>query len=109
MLRLEVGTDTLGDVDPKAASRSDIRDIQSDLAGQSLTASESSLSEYSLSANGTPLDPNYGVSTTAVNSTSPVAVPQVAGSTPYYDSTPDLSGVKRTVQWKAKSSGKVIR
>lgn len=109
MLRLEVGTDVIGDTDPNAKNRSDTRDIQSDLSGQSITPSNSSLSQYALSANATTIEPSYGTVPTAVTSKTAVTIPTVSGITPHTDVPPNLSGVKRTVKWTAKSSGKVIR
>jgi len=109
MLELEVGTDVIGDVNPAASTNSDLRDIQSDLAGQSLTSSDAKLTEYSLSVNASSLQPSYGVaSKTAVNRTTAVSIPKINGATSYKDAPPNISGVKKTVQWTAKSNGKVL-
>ena len=121
MLEIEVGTDVIGDTDPTAKLRSDTRDIQSDLSGQSLSSSDSSLSDYSLSHNGTSVDPDYGVTDlTANNSPSAVGVPSdnaitmSPGSSPvaataYKAKAPNLKGVKRTVQWASKNNTKVVK
>ena len=110
MVRVEVGTDVIGDVDPTAKFRSDTRDVQSDLANQSLTSSGASLSQYSLSVNAQSLEPTYGVTqTTSANADSIVGVPAVEGTTPYLDSPPNLNSIKKTIQWVAKSSGRVIK
>jgi hypothetical protein len=110
MVRLEVGTDVIGDVDPKAKYRSNTRDVQSDLSNQSLTPSESRLNEYSLSVNSQSISPAYGgTSTTSANASSSVTVPPVPGTTPYSYSSPNLQSVKKTVTWSAKSSGRVIK
>jgi hypothetical protein len=110
MLRLEVGTDVIGDIDPNAANRSNLRDVQSDLAGQSLTSSGAQLTQYSLSPNASPIEPLTSASDpTAVVNPSPVAVPTIAGITPNKDHAPNLKNVKRTVQWTAKSNGKVLK
>ena len=110
MVRIEVGTDVIGDVDPQAKYRSNTRDVQSDLSNQSLTASEPRLSEYSLSVNSQSISAEYGaVAPTAANTTSVVGVPAVPGITPYSDSPPNLKNLKKTVQWVAKSSGKVVK
>jgi len=110
MMLLEVGTDVIGDIDKDARNRSDTRDIQNDFAGQSLEASDSGLTEYALSPNSSTLESTYGItSSTAVKKTSAVAVPVVAGSTPFKKTPPNTANLKQTVQWSAKSSGKVLR
>ena len=110
MVRIEVGTDVVGDVDPKAKYRANTRDVQSDLSNQSLTSSDARLSEYSLSVNAQSVAPSYGtIQTTSHNTESAVGVPNVPGTTPYSDSPPNLNNIKKTVQWVAKSSGKVIK
>ena len=121
MVELEVGTDALGDTDPQAKLRADTRDIQSDLSGQSLSPSDSSLSDYSLSPNGTSVDPDYGITDlTANNRISPVGVPAAntitmtatsspVAATAYKDQAPNLKGVKRTVQWASKNNTKVVK
>jgi hypothetical protein len=121
MVELEVGTDVLGDTDPQAKLRADTRDIQSDLAEQSLSSSDSSLSDYSLSPNQNSIVPDYGTTDlTANNAVSAVGVPSgnsitmtptssPTAATPYRDGTPNLKGVKRTVQWASKASTKVVK
>lgn len=108
MLSLEVGTDSIGDSDPEAVSRKDIRDIQSELAGQPISISETYLSKYSTSPNASQLVPTKINQLTAVVAESPVAVPQVLGTSIYADYTPNLENVKNHVTWKAKKSGRVI-
>lgn len=108
MLSLEVGTDVLGDSDPKAKKRSDIRDVQSELAGQPLTVSETVLSKYTVSPNSSSLTPTSFVVPTAATSDSPVAIPTVPGVSAYASTTPNLSNIKNTVKWIAKRSGRVI-
>jgi len=110
LMTLEVGTDVIGDTDPNAKGRSDTRDVQSDLAGQSLTVSSSKLTEYNLSPNASTLSPKYGATAkTAVQNLSKVSVPKVAGATAFKDFAPNLSGIKKTVQWSATTSGKVLK
>ena len=100
MIEAEVGTDLLGVMDPKAATRSSTRNVQGELAGQSLSAANSKLLTYSTSVNSSSLNPNYGTTpATAITKRSHTAVPSVLGSTPHKDASPDLSKVKRTVQW----------
>ena len=110
ILELEVGTDVIGDTSTTAAVNSDLRDLQGDLSGQSLTSSGSKLTQYSISVNASSINPSYGnVTPTALTHSSHVGVPTVAGSTPFKDRAPNTSIVKKTVQWVAKSSGKVVR
>jgi len=110
LMTLEVGTDVIGDTDPNAKGRSDTRDVQSDFAGQSLTVPSSKLTEYNLSPNASTLNPKYGVTAkTAVQNLSKVSVPKVTGATAFKDLAPNLSGIKKTVQWSATTSGKVLK
>lgn len=109
-MRVEVGTDVIGETDPNAYKNADTRNIQEDLSGQSLTASESKLDEYSSSVNDSTLEPSYGVTPpTALTKASPLAIPSIPGTTPYRNSPPNTGVVKKTVQWVAKSNGKVVR
>jgi hypothetical protein len=106
-MKVEVGTDVIGDTNPNAAKNSQVRDIQSDLSGQSLTSSGAQLSQYSLSPNANSLDPVTSASeATAIVSSSSVAVPAVSGTSK--GTAPNLKNVKRTVQWVSKSNGKVL-
>jgi hypothetical protein len=110
MTDLVVGTDVIGDVNPNAKNTADNRDVQSELAGQSLNASDSALSEYMTSPNSSQLNPSHGVTNpTAVTSSSVVGVPNVTGATPFKAKAPNTGAVKRTVQWAAKSNGKVLK
>jgi len=110
LMSVEVGTDVIGDVDPDAINRSDTRDVQNDFAGQSLTVPPAKLTEYSLSPNASTLSPKYGVtSKTAIQNLSKVTVPKVTGTTAFKASSPNLDGIKNTVQWSATTSGKVLR
>jgi hypothetical protein len=110
LMKIEVGTDVIGETDPQAKTRADTRDVQSDFANQSLTVAPAKLSEYTLSPNASTVNPRYGVtSTTAVQNTSKVAVPQIAGATPFKDKAPNIDGIKKTVQWMATSSGRVLK
>jgi hypothetical protein len=110
LVELEVGTDIIGDTSLTASNKSDTRDVQSDLAGQSLVASEAKLTSYSLSVNGSSLSPNNGIVTPTGLSTAPgITGLVIDGVTPYKTSAPNLSGVKRTVQWTSTKTGKVIK
>jgi hypothetical protein len=110
LMTIEVGTDFIGDVDSKAKSRSDTRDVQNDFAGQSLTVPPAKLTEYNLSPNISTLNPKYGVTPkTAIQNLSKVTVPKVTGATPFKDLPPNLDNIKNTVQWSTSSSGKVLK
>jgi len=110
LMKLEVGTDVIGNVDPKAKTRSDTRDVQSDFANQSLTISPSKLSEYKLSPNASTVSPKYGViPKTAVQNLSKVVVPKVPGATAFKDLAPNIDGLRIPIQWIATSSGKVLK
>jgi len=110
LINIEVGTDVIGETDSKAKTRADTRDVQSDFANQSLTVAPAKLNEYALSPNSSTVNPKYGVtSKTAVQNTSKVAVPKIAGATPFKDQAPNISGIKKTVQWTATSSGRVLK
>lgn len=110
LMNIEVGTDIVGNADSKAKERSDLRDVQSDFAGQSLTTPASKLVEYNLSPNASTVDPKYGVTPiTAVQNLSKVTVPKITGATAFKDLSPNLGGIKKTVQWSSTSSGKVLK
>jgi hypothetical protein len=109
ILELEVGTDTIGEIDDDAEYRSNNRNILADLSGQSLTPSDTGLTTYSEPINANSLQPTqYGPIATSAVASSPIAVPTVEGATPYADSPPNLGNIKNPVQWTAKSSGKVV-
>jgi hypothetical protein len=36
-------------------------------------------------------------------------VPKIAGATPFKDQAPNIAGIKKTVQWVATSSGRVLK
>jgi len=108
-VELEVGTDIVGLTDPAAASRAGTRDLQSDLAGQSLVASDSTLTSYTLSPNANSLVLATGTtSPTSITSIGAVSIPNVPNITTYIDAPPDLTGVKKTIQWTSTKSSKVI-
>lgn len=110
LMNIEVGTDVIGETDSKAKTRADTRDVQSDFANQSLTVAPAKLSEYNLSPNASTVSPKYGVtSKTAVQNTSKITVPKIAGATAFRDQAPNISGVKKTVQWVATKSGRVLK
>lgn len=109
LLELEVGTDYIGDTNPEAYKTSSNRDVQSDLAGQSLTPSDVVLTTYSVSPNMSPVDLNTGlINTTAVNELSNIAIPNIPGTTPFADTPPNTDFLKSTVQWSSVGNGRVI-
>lgn len=110
LMNIEVGTDVIGETDPQAKTRADTRDVQSDFANQSLSVAPAKLNEYNLSPNASTVSPKYGItSKTAVQNISKVAVPKIEGATAFRDQAPNISGVKKTVQWVATSSGRVLK
>jgi len=109
VLELEVGTDFIGDTNPEAYKTASNRDVQADLSGQSLTASDVVLSSYSVSPNESPINADTGtVTSTANNQTSNIAIPYIPGTTPFADTPPNTDFLKSTVQWTSVNSGKVI-
>jgi hypothetical protein len=109
MIELEVGTDIIGDVDDAAVTRSNTRNVQNDLANQSLTASDCSLIVSKIDVNATPLIDTTASVSTAVTSSSPIAVPSIPGTDMYAATHPNTSNQKNKIQWVSKrSGGKVI-
>lgn len=109
MQELVVGTDTLGDTNLDAAKNSSYRDVQSELAGQSLENADTALTEYVLSPNSSSLTPSDGtVNLTQVNVASPVSVPAIPNMSPFADTPPDISQVTNVIKWTATDGGRVI-
>ena len=110
MQELVVGTDTLGDVNPNAANTSSYRDVQSELSGQSLSGSDTVLTEYSLSPNSSLLNTSYGeAKLTGIAANSTVGVPAISGVSPFSDSPPDISQITNVIKWTATDAGRVIK
>ena len=112
MLKLEVGTDIVGEVNPNAKYTSGARDVQGDLSGQSLAVADVSIVEYNDSPNSSSLEPDNGITQPTANTfVSPSAVPSAESlkATPYKDKAPNLANVKKKVQWVAKSSSRVVK
>lgn len=83
-MELEIGTDKIGEVNPNAATATVYRDVQAELAGQSLDPSGSTLVSIPASVNSTPLIPDYGVtSTTPAVTPAFDAVPASVSTDPY--------------------------
>jgi hypothetical protein len=109
MLELEVGTDFIGDTNPDAYKSAANRDVQADLAGQSLTPADVVLTTYSVSPNASPNDFETGeVKTTAIGQPSNVAIPEVPGTTPFASAPPNTDFLKSNVQWTSIGNGKVV-
>lgn len=110
ILELEVGADFLGDTNPNAATTAANRDIQSDLAGQSLVAEVPSLSQYTVSPNSSSLTADTTtVPQTSANQVSNIAIPSIDNITPYLDAAPNTDFLKNKVQWVSTTNGKVVQ
>lgn len=106
---LVVGTDKLGDVNPNAKNNSSYRDVQSELAGQSIDLANTVLTEYSLSPNASSLYESYGdTNPTQVNTVSPTAVPNLSDTDDFSTGAPDLSQITNVIKWTATDAGRVI-
>jgi hypothetical protein len=109
MLELVVGTDIIGDTSTTAYLNANTRDVQAELAGQSLTAAPSQLIDRNPAINASSLFPNYGTTPpTPQVSPNASAVPNLTGDQ-FLNGGPDLSAIKRTIQWTASGSGTVIQ
>jgi hypothetical protein len=103
MMRLEVGTDVLGQTDENAYKAKDTRDVAGELSNQNLSPVPTVLQDYSFSVNNSPLEENNGVVNPS-NTTSPkkTAVPENIVPEDIYSVTPpDFSIIKRPVSWGA--------
>jgi hypothetical protein len=110
ILEIEVGTDFLGDTNKDAATTAANRDIQSDLAGQSLVAAVPALSQYIVSPNSSSLTADTSsVSQTSTNEVSNIAIPSIEDITPYLDIAPNTDFLKNKVQWTSTTAGKVVQ
>lgn len=109
MQELVVGTDALGDTNPNAKNNSSYRDVQSELAGQSIDLANTVLTEYSLSPNSSSLYETFGeTKATQVNTLSPAGVPDVLDTEEFSNGAPDLSQVTNVIKWTATDAGRVI-
>lgn len=101
-MELEVGTDKVGDVNTNASTATVYRDVQAELAGQSLDPSSSTLINIPSSVNSNPLVPNYGTtSPTTVVTSAYDAVPLTISTDPYSYSYPTPIKTQDTVKWVA--------
>lgn len=101
-MELEVGTDTLGDVDKNAYKNAETRDVEGELSGQAITSGESVLLDVSTSVNASQLSPSYTASTPTVAVTPPAnAVPSSLTTNPYDYAYPVPKIEASTVKWVA--------
>ena len=109
LIELEVGTDLLGDTDPNAANNADVRDLQAEIAGQALIESDTVIVDTMLSPNSSSLSQSTGtVPSTAITSSSAIAVPNITGATPYIVSSPNVAAVKPVTRYAAKKPGTLL-
>lgn len=104
LMEVEVGTDVLGDVNPNAWKAVPQRDITGELAGQSLRATTSTLTDYSFSVNNSDLTPDFGVTipSSSVSKKQISVSENIVPTDPYSVTPPDFRTVKRTVTWRAE-------
>lgn len=107
ILEVELGTDVLGDTNPDAAKAADTRDVNSEIAGQKIEPSASTLVDYAFSVNNKDI---YTPSITSVNiKPTDTALAVDAGSVDLYQNdVPDFSSVKRTTAWVATKKNIVL-
>lgn len=109
MLEVHVGTDILGDQNPNASNSGSTRDVQAEIAGQSLIENDTIVVNVSVSPNSSSFNPSTGVvPTTAATRTSATEVPTISGSTPYLGTSPNISNVKPVARFKSKKNGTLI-
>jgi hypothetical protein len=108
MLEIVVGTDTIGDTSSTAYLNANTRDVQAELAGQSLVAPASQLIDQVPSINASSLSSNTNtiVSTPQVSPSNPL-IPNLT-NIPFPNGAPNINSIKRTVQWTATKTGTVI-
>ena len=108
MMELEVGTDVIGDSSPTAGKMPAMRDVQAEIANQSLLSPGSVLLDHSPNVNRSSLTPSYGVV-----SRTPQVVPD-ASTAPdpyaniYASGAPNFTQIKQPVKWVAQKKGTVI-
>lgn len=102
-MELEVGTDKIGDTNPDAYKANMYRDVQAELAGQSLDPAKSKLLSVSASVNSQSLSPNYGnTSPTSIVTPAFNAVPASITTNVYSYDTPTPVKNKDISRWTAK-------
>lgn len=100
-MELEVGTDKIGETNPNASQAVPVRDVEAELAGQSLDPATPTLIDIPVSVNSSSLVTSTGTtSTTAV--TSPYnAVPATITEDIYSYSSPTPLKITDTTKWIA--------
>ncbi len=102
MMEVELGTDTLGDTDPEAGTRPEVRDVQAEIAGQSLKIAETILQDIPLTINSTQLLEIAGIpksSTVAPYSATPASISLGV----YAETFPVPQTTSNTTKWTARS------
>ena len=109
MLKLEVGTNVVGDINPNASKAVATRDVQAELAGQDPNAvSDPILVDVQLSPNSSDLSPNYGTTnSTSATTTSEVAIPEAMSANMYAINPPNFSEMSDSTSWAA-SQGRTV-
>lgn len=100
-LEVTLGADILGQEDP-VTSPSELleRDLESELAGQSLVPASSALISYSLAPTEGVVE-DYQPYSQSIKNTKPDYKSGSAETDLYKDEVPDFSGVRRTIGWRA--------
>lgn len=98
---LEVGTDTLGDVDPNAYKNAEVRDVEGEISGQAITPGDSKLIDIPTSVNASPLVASIGVTPTVAVNPAANAVPADISTNPYNSGYPVPKSSTSTVKWVA--------
>ena len=108
MLELELGTDTIGDVNPNAKYTSEERNINNELAGKDLSSSESVLASHALKVNAHSFAVKKPVVSPRVSK--PVSQYIDPSANPYHhtSTTPDYGISPRTSTWVAKKANKTV-
>lgn len=101
-MELEVGTDKIGDTSPDAYKATQTRNVEAELAGQSLEPAESMLLEVSGSVNASSLMPDYGnVTPTSIVTPDQAAVPVTISDDPYQYDSPNYGKDITSSTWVA--------
>jgi hypothetical protein len=102
-LQVMLGCDVLGDSDPNAESKAEVRDFDAQFAGTSLIAANSLLSDYSSNVMTSKAEGPTLLAPTSKNTPASYKAdaPTEYTSDIYQDETPDFSNIKRTVTWRA--------
>jgi len=108
MIELELGTDKLGDTNPNAKNTSENRNVNSEIAGQSLTVANSTLSSYdaNVNANSVPV-PRY-VASPQVTFPVTAAAEDPASGYNYTATVPNYGVSSLTTTWTATKGSAVL-